>query len=423
MKVSVILYDHKELSNGEYPLMLRISHKKQRKLKSLGISLPKSKWNSEKGRLKGVKARSKGDPKYKDYEDYLNLKNLIAEKEKAFNDEISSIASQGIAVTIDQLIKRVENPVKETTLFIYFSECISKYRNENNLGMARVLTMTLKSIKNFNSDIDMRISQIDLIYLNGYEEWLKKKGLKDTTISIYFRTLRMMLNKAIGEGYMKQSDYPFGKKNENSKFNISKFKVTTRKRAIQESEIKLIEEAELSDELEMAREYFLCSYYMAGINFNDMCKLTWKNLKDNRIKYIRTKTGTQITTMLLPYPKAVINKYRLKTGIDDKNYIFPVLNRHIHKTPQQIANRIHKVLGQLNKALKDIAKQVGIKDNLTTYVARHSFITHMANSGKVTPFELKNIVGHVDLKTTMVYYKEADQKKQDELMQKVFISK
>jgi integrase len=32
------------------------------------------------------------------------------------------------------------------------------------------------------------------------------------------------------------------------------------------------------------------------------------------------------------------------------------------------------------------------------------------------------MVGHKDLKTTMIYYKGVDQKKQDELMQKVFNS-
>jgi integrase len=335
---------------------------------------------------------------------------------------IASLTSEGVDLTIDQFIEKVENPVKDTTLFSYFQDTINSDKEKNNLGSARVFSMTLNSIKKFNKDIDVKFTDVNLSFLKKYEAWLKKNGLKDTTISIYFRTLRMLINRAIGEGYMKQADYPFGKKNENTKFNISKFNDKTEKRAITEAELKAIEEAKLESHLELAREYFLCSYYMAGINFNDLCKLRWNDLKDNRVSYTRTKTGVKMTTMLLPFPKSVIAKYKLKRGIDKRNYIFPVLEREIHKTPQQIENRIHKILGQVNKNLKEIAKQVGIKDKLTTYVARHSFITHMANSGKVTPFDLMNMVGHKDLKTTMIYYKGVDQKKQDELMQKVFNS-
>ncbi len=112
----------------------------------------------------------------------------------------------------------------------------------------------------------------------------------------------------------------------------------------------MIENAELSKEFETAREIFLFSYYAAGINFNDMCKLTWKNYnaKENVITYTRSKTGTVISTYLNPYAKAIINKLKLQTGIDEKNYIFPVLNYHIHVTPQQINDRLHKVLGQVN---------------------------------------------------------------------------
>lgn len=53
---------------------------------------------------------------------------------------------------------------------------------------------------------------------------------------------------------------------------------------------------------------------------------------------------------------------------------FPILSE-FHQTAQHQKDRIHKIQGQINMALKKVAKALGIEVNLTFYVARHTMAT------------------------------------------------
>ena len=50
--VEVICYKSKRLSNGEFPLMLRITKASKRKYVSLGVSIDERFWDFKKCRLK-----------------------------------------------------------------------------------------------------------------------------------------------------------------------------------------------------------------------------------------------------------------------------------------------------------------------------------------------------------------------------------
>jgi integrase len=424
MKAKIILWSRATLS-GEYLLKLRLSEGDNNKYLLTGISIPKSKWDSDKQQLKVLAPPRKKDVKTLQlYQDYLNLKNTLNSIVGKYEAMIQSLAKEGRSVTIDQLISMVENPVKKTTVHSYFKLLIDNFKTAQKIGQATVYKSTLDSLKKFHKS-DMNFHDIDLPFLRRYETHLRKKGLKDTTISLYFRTLRAVINSAIGDHFARKTDYPFGKKSDNSTFTVSKFDDKTRKRALTIDQIKQIEalteiEGEaLTPDQATAREYFMFTYYCAGINFTDIAKLRWTDFDGTRITYIRTKTHAEIKTYLLPFAKEMILKHRFDSGIDQENYIFPILNRHIHITQQQIENRIHKKLGQMNVALKQIAKACNIAEEVSGYHARHSFITHAAQSGKITPFDLQTMVGHTDIKTTMIYYQDKDQDLKDELMKKV----
>jgi site-specific recombinase XerD len=97
----------------------------------------------------------------------------------------------------------------------------------------------------------------------------------------------------------------------------------------------------------------------------------------------------------------IVNKY-LKESVFTDDYIFPVLDKNKHVTEQQKYNRKHKVLGHVDKCLKDISNKAGINTNLTTYVARHSFATVLKRSG-VNIALISEALGHSDLATTQIY--------------------
>jgi len=58
--------------------------------------------------------------------------------------------------------------------------------------------MSYNSIKEFSKGrLNILFADIDINWLNKYENWLRSKSNKETTISLLFRTLRSAYNKAV----------------------------------------------------------------------------------------------------------------------------------------------------------------------------------------------------------------------------------
>jgi integrase len=81
----------------------------------------------------------------------------------------------------------------------------------------------------------------------------------------------------------------------------------------------------------------------------------------------------------------------------ENNYIFPILSPGLNELNVREGFENFTVL--INKELKNIAADVGIEKNLTTYVARHSFATVLKRSGSSIQL-ISETLGHSDLKTT-----------------------
>ena len=157
----------------------------------------------------------------------------------------------------------------------------------------------------------------------------------------------------------------------------------------------------------MAKGVFLFSFYCGGINFVDLAKIRWRNIvTDNegfaRLTYIRQKTGSKFSIRLLAPAVALIEQYRPETDNGPDSYIFPILNSKDHQTETQINNRLHKILGQVNKDLKVLGERAGIYTPLTTYVARHSFATALRQKGTATAV-ISQMMGHKTEAVTAIY--------------------
>ena len=123
----------------------------------------------------------------------------------------------------------------------------------------------------------------------------------------------------------------------------------------------------------------------------------------------------EMTCHLSEQSKAIIGKYA-KSDHADEDYIFPILDRRIHKTEQQIYDRVRKVLKHVNKALHEWSRLLGLKIELTTYVARHTFATVLKRSG-VNIAIISESLGHSDLSTTQIYLDSFENSQIDAAMQ------
>ena len=146
----------------------------------------------------------------------------------------------------------------------------------------------------------------------------------------------------------------------------------------------------------------------------DVANLTPVNIIDGRLVYERQKTHGAINLVMLNEAKTIIQRYvdyQQRAG-----YLFPILNDKVHITPMQKHSRVRKLCYQINRELHRLADELGIKEDVTTYVARHSFATVLKKSG-VNIGIISQALGHQDIKTTQIYLSKFDDEQVDSAMQ------
>lgn len=396
--VNVVCYTSKILSNGEHPLMLRICKDGKKKYQSLGISVNPKYWDFKKNTLKACCPN-------KEY-----IQKIILNKQMEFQQRMLQLTCEQKDYTVATLLNKDCVTFTLKTVEEFYCNLIEQYACEDKCGNRLIYKASLNSIKTFTKGkLNIPFSDIDTIWLTKYEKWLRSKGNKDTTISLMFRTLRSTYNKAINAKCARVSDYPF------NEYKINKFNTTTPKRAIAKTDVlKFKTEVQPMGKrqyIELSKDIFIFSYLCGGINFTDIANLTHENIQSGRLHYIRQKTGKQIKIGIPQEAMRIIEKYS-KIG---RGYLFPILDSKVHKTALQKQNRIHKLLGKVNKNLKLLAAQLGVEANVTTYVARHSFASVLKKSG-VNIALISEALGHSDLATTQIYLDSFDNEQMDDAM-------
>lgn len=133
---------------------------------------------------------------------------------------------------------------------------------------------------------------------------------------------------------------------------------------------------------------------MYGMNFTDMAYLRKEDIQHGRIQYRRKKTGKIYDIKISDSLKALFAHYTTNT-----EYVFPIIKRD---TPVEQAKEIQWARKRYNAKLKLIARQCELRENLTSYVSRHSFATQ-AMLKQVPLNAISAMLGHSSLKTTEIY--------------------
>ena len=380
--------------------MLRVTKDRKRKYVSLGLSLHEKFWDFEKGKPK------------RNCPNKEQIERLIAAKTAEYNDLIVEMTAQQREYTVETLVSHFHNQVRCATVVELYDKLIDDMKRGDKLGNAGVYKYSRTSLLKFTGQrLQIPFSDIDAVWLRRYENWLRTSGCGDTTISQLFRTLRSVFNKAVELQLVKRDYYPF------DAYKVSKFDTRTKKRAITKEDVRKVIALDLSQGYpseRLARDIFVFSYFGAGINFADIALLKYGNVRDGRVQYVRKKTGKPINFLLTEEMRNIIAKYQ-QQGQTDEDYIFPILDRRVHRTEQQRYDRTHKVLTNTNRWLRKIGQRVGI-EHLTTYVARHTFATVLKRSG-VNIAIISESLGHSDLSTTQIYLDSFENSQIDAAMQ------
>ena len=394
--VSVVYYKNKTLSNGEHPLMLRITKDRKSKYQSLGISIPPQFWDFEKN-------QPKRNCPNKDA-----ILRLITEKTKEYQEQLIELKIENRDFTAKSIVEKVTKPTKRKTVGELFIERIQELKDTKRLGYAESHETVYHSLLNFNGHLDIYFSEIDKEWLQKYEAWLRKIGNKENTIGIRFRTLRAVYNIAMEKQFVKPECYPF------RSYKVSKLHQDTAKRALTKNDVLDIINYQAQSKKcryrQLTVDLFAFSYFMGGINFKDIAYLKDENIIDNRLSYIRRKTKQLITLPLQPQAIEIISKYKSA----DNPYLFPILSSH-PLTENQQRNRIRQAAKSVNRNLKAIGEELNLPIDLTTYVARHSFATVLKRSGVNTSI-ICEAMGHSSEKVTQIYLDSFENEQVDAAM-------
>ena len=146
----------------------------------------------------------------------------------------------------------------------------------------------------------------------------------------------------------------------------------------------------------LARDIFALSFFLVGMNTVDLYKVN--EYKNGRINYNRSKTedrrddGARISIKVEAEAVPFINKYRDKTGA--RVFCF-----------YQMYSTMENFNLAINKGLKQIAKELKLTDQLSSYYSRHSWATIARNNCGISKDDVHMALNHVDedMKITDIY--------------------
>ena len=263
---------------------------------------------------------------------------------------------------------------------------------------------------------DITIDDLTVDLLTRFDKFLHKwenerepgKLLHPNTIEVHFNILRTLVHRAIEVGIMEASKDPF---------LVFKYKgVKTTKEKLSDTEMERIIALELEEGslIWHCKNYFLFSYYCAGIRAADLIQLRWRNVTENgRLHYQMGKNHKDRDLVLVEQALEILGHYH-REDVKPDDYIFPLLDNEAHyakfvsqadkdrmkpELRHQLYQQISAKNALINKYLKKIAEKAEITTNLTMHISRHAF-AHIAQESGAESSAIKNILGHSNLATT-----------------------
>lgn len=395
-----IVLRNKPNINNEYPIVLRVVKNRESKIITLGFRTLKKDWDEINNVFK------KGHPNH-------NQRNrlLLQCKQKALE-----IIDEFMLNDLDFTLSQFEDVFRgksgrDVSVSDFWKEKILDLNTAGRTGNARAYKDTYNSFFRFQGNKKLLFREITPVMLDKYETFLRGNGNTDGGIGVKMREIRALYNDAIKKGVVEEKYYPF------KAFKVSRFKSKGIKKALTKEDIRKMESIDLIKypHLLHTRNLMVFSYYVGGMNFVDMMKLQWGNIKGDRVEYVRSKTKGTIRFRLLQPAREVLEYYMSKEG--KAPYIFPVIEEK-GLTPIQIENKKLKSLKKFNKELKEIAKLVGVKESVTSYTIRHSYATNLKHLG-VSADIIGESMGHKDVSVTTAYLKHFEDEMIDSEIEKL----
>ena len=314
---------------------------------------------------------------------------------KAKQDLLNDIITRPSVISSEE-VKQLFFDYKKPNVFVddvyrAFESYISDKVSLERFKTAKSYSSTLNNLKRYMNDKPLRFYQITPEWLLHYDN-RRRKNVSTATIGVDMRNLRAVYNKSMTLNTALQEIYPFG---------VQKYTIPNKSaKNVGLNKEQLTKIKDFSSDnyyLQMARDYFLFSYFAGGMNLKDIAKL-----KKGQGYYIRSKTEykvkvqDEIKIKLNDEMKSIADRHKGRGGL-----LFDILDPK--DSEAEITKKVDRKLSSLDKQIKKLAKVLDLPEKLSYQWARHSYATNLLRAG-VNKKAIQESFAHKSITTTENYF-------------------
>ena len=263
LKIAVV--PTKVLKNGKHKIRIAIGHKRVTKylVTRFVIDSPKQ---LRDGQVVNAADASR-----------INMK--LREVLNTYQEALDRINTDSFSCT--QLVEYLSNIKHGSTSFSSVSEdYISEVMKEGRKSTAELYQRTCRYFTDFVSK-DIMLESITPRTVKDFDIYLRGKGLNPVSRGTYMVRIKAIINRAIRDKRVSYEVHPF-EYYEKPEGNMRELDISV-------EDVKLIRDADVKEKsLRMARDLFMLSYYLGGINLVDLMQINFKGRAT--IEYIREKS-------------------------------------------------------------------------------------------------------------------------------------
>jgi len=381
----MVIRKGKEDLNGECMVFLRITREGKSSYRSMGLKVKPRDWDSLEGKVRRSHPNS--------VRLNISLDNLHDQTEAQFIDEKMENDAVGASMLKEALGKR-----KVKTLQELIDDKVNELQQRVSYNSVEKYTVLKNKLSRWNGEKETYIQNVTLEHLMRFERYMMEElGNKRNTVHASMKCIRFFCNEAVKYGHLDANKNPF---------NIYKPKrEPTSIPYLTQEEVNRIAALDIdqSSTMFLYRLAFLFAIDCGGMRISDVLTLKWGNIRDGRINYRMQKTKKQLAFKLADSTLKVLDFLKNSDSCGE-DFVFPFLNKDIHKTDYDVHIGISRNNALINKSLKRIGKLAEIDFSLHFHVSRHTFATIALSRGMRIEF-VSEIMGHASIKETQRYAK------------------
>ncbi len=312
------------------------------------------------------------------YASARTINKEMAELYYQYHNVLMEIDKRGLlqhmsAAEIRDYARRQKEYHVERTFTSTLQEYTESCRTEKTRGTYNYAAQLMERFYGKNKFL---FEEINYKFLTDFERWMEQKGIGMASRSIIFRNIRTVYNYAIRNEWVSQDMYPF------KRFKIKQPTKKVIEYVPEKTMRKLLSlnltKEECADGIALARDVFLLSFFLCGINPIDLYNLP---LSNGKISFVRQKVQWHepepIQISIQPVAQSIIDKYRGTTHL-----------LCFHEKYSSFESFYHFVKHRLKK----LGKLIDCED-ITLYWARYSWATY-ASKIDVSDSVIGKALGH-----------------------------